>query len=167
MTMGNLRKSFLTLVIIRRTVPVLFFLTAAPNRGKTIIVRPCDGSCLDLISFLYLCIDTYFSCRFTLSWWYDLPCGRCWELAQERACTMMSLSPQPVVMGHSVHLCIHPLHRCLQWASSNCWHQSMPSCKGWYISMNIKKDVCSITSSLNSPPTSTSEQHTHQCSLRW
>jgi hypothetical protein len=30
---------------------VLFFLTAAPNRGNTNLVRPREGSCSDFISF--------------------------------------------------------------------------------------------------------------------
>jgi hypothetical protein len=30
---------------------VSFFLTTAPDRGKTILVRPREGSCSDFISF--------------------------------------------------------------------------------------------------------------------
>jgi hypothetical protein len=30
------------------------------------------------------------------------------------ACVMMSPSPQSIVMGHSVHLCLHPFHRRLE-----------------------------------------------------
>jgi hypothetical protein len=37
--------------ILHKTVLVLFFLTAAPDQGETILVRPRDGPCSDLISF--------------------------------------------------------------------------------------------------------------------
>jgi hypothetical protein len=36
---------------------------------------------------------------FTLFWWYEIPCGRWWEITQERACIMMSPNPQPIVVG--------------------------------------------------------------------
>jgi hypothetical protein len=40
--------------------------------------------------------------------WYELPYGRWCELTQAMACMVMSLNPQPDVMGHSIHLCLHP-----------------------------------------------------------
>jgi hypothetical protein len=52
--------------ITRRTVSVFIFPTAAPDRGKTITVKPRKCLLLDFISFLSLCIYTYCSCHFTL-----------------------------------------------------------------------------------------------------
>jgi hypothetical protein len=72
----------------------------------------------------------------------------------------------PVVMGHSVHLCFHPLHQCLQWASSNCWHRWMPSCKSWQQSMSSRQDNRNLINNLKSPPTLTSWQHNLQSLLR-
>jgi hypothetical protein len=104
---------------------------------------------------------------YTFFLWYELPWGRWWELTQARVCVMISPSPQPVVVGHSIHLCLHPLHRRLQWASSNCWNRWMPSCIGLQQSMSIRQDNHNVLNSLKILPTSTSWQPILQSSPRW
>jgi hypothetical protein len=47
--------------ILPRIVPVSFFLTAAPDRGKTSLVRPREWSYSDFIYFPHLYIHTYCS----------------------------------------------------------------------------------------------------------
>jgi hypothetical protein len=103
---------------------------------------------------------------FTLFWWYELACARWCELAQERMCMMISPNPQPVVVGPSIRLCLHPLHQCLQLSSSNCWHRWMLSCKVWQQLMSIRQDNQNVNS-LKSPPTLTSWQPNLQSSSRW
>jgi hypothetical protein len=79
----------------------------------------------------------------------------------------MSSSHQPIIMGHSIHLCLCPLHWHLQWHLSNCWLHRMPSSRGWQKLVSLKLDVRNNINSLKNPPTSTSWQHTLQCSPRW
>jgi hypothetical protein len=115
-------------------------------------------------TFMYSCL-LLMSCY--ILWWYELPCGRWCKLAQERMCLMMSPNPQPVVVGHFVHLCLHLLHRCLQWATSNWWLHIMPLCRGWQKLVNVRKNIRNNIISLKSPPTSTSLQSNPQSSQRW
>jgi hypothetical protein len=71
MTVGNLRESSSTLMFnvwsdYTQNSPGVPFPIAAPERGKIVVVKPCEGLCSDFISFLHLCIHTYCPCRFTL-----------------------------------------------------------------------------------------------------
>jgi hypothetical protein len=82
-----------------RTVPVSVFLTAAPDRGETIIVRPHEMFSFCIYVFVH---NAHVSLHFF--WWYELPCHRWCELTQARACMMMSPSHEPVIVGHSCHI---------------------------------------------------------------
>jgi hypothetical protein len=68
---------------------MLFFPTAATDRGRTVIVTPCECLWPIFISFLSLGIHAYCCCHFTLFWWCELPYGRWCKLAQARVCMMM------------------------------------------------------------------------------
>jgi hypothetical protein len=152
--------------ILPRIVPVSFFLTAAPDRGKTSLVRPCEWSYSDFIYFPHLYIHTYWSSVLHYSDGANYLVVDGANSLWQRASMIMSLSHQTVVVGHSIHLCLHHLHRCLQWALRNYWLHRKPSCWDWPKVLSVRQDNHSINNSLKNPPTLTSCQHNSHCSPR-